>query len=40
MARLQKAGIVKEISGKRRKQVFVYGTYWKLIAHGMEETRD
>lgn len=40
MARLQKAGIVKEISGKQRKQVFAYQAYWKLITQGMEETRD
>jgi cell filamentation protein, protein adenylyltransferase len=40
MARLQKAGIVKEISGKQRRQVFAYQAYWKLIAQGMEETQD
>ncbi len=40
MARLEKAGIIKEISGKRRKQIFVYQSYWKLISRGMEETRD
>ncbi len=40
MARLQKAGIVEEISGKRRKQTFAYQAYWKLITRGMEERRD
>ena len=35
MARLQKLGIVKEITGKRRKQVFAYDAYWKLISRGM-----
>lgn len=40
MARLHKAGIVEEISGKRRKQIFAYQAYWKLITRGMEETRD
>lgn len=40
MARLQKAGIVNEISGKQRKQVFAYHAYLKLITRGMEETRD
>lgn len=36
MARLQKLGIVREISGKRRKQVFAYQAYWSLVARGME----
>ena len=40
MARLHKAGIVREISGKRRRQVFAYQAYWKLLARGMSETRD
>jgi Fic family protein len=34
MARLQRLGIVKEITGKRRKQVFSYDAYWKLISKG------
>lgn len=40
MTRLRKAGIVEEISGKRRKQIFAYRSHWKLIARGMEEKRD
>ena len=36
MTRLQRLGIVHEISGKRRKQVFSYHAYWKLISKGME----
>jgi Fic family protein len=40
MARLQKAGIIRELTGRRRKQIFVYQSYWKLITRGMEETRD
>lgn len=36
MARLQKLGIVKEITGKQRRQVFVYHAYWKLISKGMD----
>ncbi len=40
MARLQALGIVKEVSGKQRKQVFAYEAYWKLITHGMEKTLD
>lgn len=40
MARLQKAGIVREVTGRRRKQIFAYQSYWKLITRGMEETRD
>jgi Fic family protein len=36
MARLRRLGIVREISGKRRKQVFSYHAYWKLISKGME----
>jgi len=39
MGRLQKAGIVKEISGKRRKQIFAYEASWKLITRGMDEKR-
>ncbi|OGR94458.1 MAG: hypothetical protein A2V88_11735 [Elusimicrobia bacterium RBG_16_66_12] len=35
MARLRRLGIVREISGKRRKQVFSYHAYWKLISKGM-----
>ncbi len=37
MARLQRLGIVQEISGKRRKQVFSYHAYWKLLSKGMEK---
>ena len=37
MARLQSLGIVREISGKRRKQVFSYHAYWKLLSKGMEK---
>lgn len=36
MARLQRLGIVREVTGKRRKQVFSYHAYWKLISKGME----
>ncbi|MBI4370238.1 MAG: Fic family protein [Elusimicrobia bacterium] len=39
MARLQKLGIVKEISGRRRKQIFVYQAHWKLITQGMGQDR-
>ncbi len=37
MARLQRLGIVREISGKRRKLVFSYHAYWLLISKGMEK---
>ncbi|MBI4347448.1 MAG: Fic family protein [Elusimicrobia bacterium] len=36
MVRLQKLGIVKEITGKQRKQVFAYQAYWTLISRGMD----
>ncbi|MBI5595865.1 MAG: Fic family protein [Elusimicrobia bacterium] len=36
MARLQRLGIVREVTGKRRKQVFSYHAYWKLISKGMQ----
>lgn len=36
MARLEKLGIVKEITGKKRRQVFAYQSYWKLISRGMD----
>lgn len=38
MARLKKLGIVKEITGKKRRQVFAYHAYWKLISKGMEKS--
>jgi Fic family protein len=39
MAHLQELGMVEEITGRRRKQVFAYRAYWKLISQGMGETR-
>lgn len=36
MARLQKLGIVKELTGKQRKQIFAYTAYWKLVSQGTE----
>lgn len=36
MSRLAKLGIVKEITGKQRKQVFAYQAYWRLISSGMD----
>lgn len=38
MSRLAKLGIVKEITGRQRKQVFAYQAYWKLISSGMERS--
>jgi len=34
MGRLREMGIVKEVSGKRKGQVFAYQAYWKLISRG------
>jgi len=38
MSRLEKLGVVREISGRRRKQVFAYQAYWKLLSRGMEDS--
>ncbi len=38
MAWLTKLGIVKEITGKKRKQVFAYQACWKFISKEMEKT--
>jgi hypothetical protein len=37
MARLQTLGIVKETTGKQRRQIFAYHAYWKLISRGMDK---
>lgn len=36
MANLQRLGIVREVTGRRRRQVFAYQAYWKLVAQGTE----
>ena len=36
MAHLQELGIVRELTGRRRKQVFAYQAYWKLVTLGMD----
>ncbi len=40
MARLRALGIVKETSGRRRRQVFAYQAYWELVSRGTGETRE
>ncbi|TBR24648.1 Fic family protein, partial [bacterium] len=35
MGGLLRLGVVREITGRRRQQVFAYHAYWKLIAQGM-----
>lgn len=37
MARLRRTGMVKEITGRQRRQLFAYQAYWKLLTRGMEE---
>jgi len=35
MARLRRLGVVREVSGRRRRQVFSYHAYWELISKGL-----
>src|SRR6185312_5598846 len=39
LAALQKIGIVKEVSGKRRGRVYSYGQYLEILSSGTEPLR-
>jgi hypothetical protein len=40
IANLQKLGIVKELTGKRRGRLFAYSRYMEIFNRGTEALRD